>query len=237
MGPLASDTTLDLNITLRNENPHPPPPCLAVLVFPWLPTAPSSQNINFSSLKLMARNEVRPPEGAWLWRLARGRSSGAAVAAVGLTEGLLGRSVISWSCSVAHSPAGLGRAASLSGYLHANRCYLIPHPSVARFHNFKNWRGRAPPVALSWQFDSDFIIRPCFYNKQELSCLIRHARQRPLASPPPPPPIHSPSPSPFLVRREGPSCRPVWLLSPDTWDLTRYLPPDRKQGGKLSCCV
>lgn len=132
---------------------------------------------------------------------------------LGLTEGLLGRGVISRSCSAARSPTGLGRGASLSRYLHANGCYLIPHPSVARFHKFKNWRGRAPPVALSWQFDSDFIICACFYNKQELSCLIRHARRRPVAPPPPLPPIHSPSPSPFLVRREGPSCRPAWLLS------------------------
>lgn len=109
---------------------------------------------------------------------------GALVPAVGLTEGLLGRGVFSRSCGAAYSPAGLVRAASLSRYLHANWCHLIPRPTVARFHKFKNWRGRAPPVALSWQFDSDFIIRACFYNKRELSCLIRHARQRPLAPPP-----------------------------------------------------
>lgn len=136
---------------------------------------------------------------AWLWRLRSSGSLGWRQWRWRLTEGLLGRGVISQSRALraARSPAVSGRAASLSRHLHANWCYLILHPSVARFHKFKNWRGRAPPVALSWQFDSDFIIRACFYNKQELSCLIRHARRRPLAPPAfsPPPPIHSPSPS------------------------------------------
>lgn len=100
-----------------------------------------------------------------------------------------GCGVISQSCSAAHlrvDCADLGHAGSLSKYLHANWCYLI-QLSVMRFQKFKNWRRRGSLVALSWQFDSDFIIRAWFYNKQELSCLIRHARR---CSPPPPPPPH-----------------------------------------------
>lgn len=54
-------------------------------------------------------------------------------------------------------------------------------------------------MALSWQFDSDFIIRAWFYNKQELSCPIRHARWR---SPSPPDSLHPycPPPTPYFVR-------------------------------------
>ncbi len=43
-------------------------------------------------------------------------------------------------------------------------------------------------MALRWQFDSDFIIRAWFYNKQGLSCSIRHAWRRspsPRLAPPP----------------------------------------------------
>lgn len=86
-----------------------------------------------------------------------------------------------WPLSRCRHRAGLDRAGSLSKYLHANWCYLI-HLSVKRFHHFKNWKGGGSLVALSWQFDSDCIIRACFYNKQELSCTIRHARRhRPLS--------------------------------------------------------
>lgn len=101
-----------------------------------------------------------------------------------------------WACGVnSRSGSGvhlcviwaeLGLASLLSKYLHANWCYLI-HLSVKRFHNFKNWRGGGPLMALSWQFDSDFIIRAWCYNKQELSCPIRHARWR---SPSPPDSLH-----------------------------------------------
>lgn len=59
-------------------------------------------------------------------------------------------------------------------------------------------------MALSWQFNSDFIIRPWFYNKQELSCLIRHARQR---SPSPTcstPPTTHPTPRAMLPTTTSP---------------------------------
>lgn len=75
--------------------------------------------------------------------------------------------------------ADLGFVGLLSKDLHANWPYWI-HLSVMCFHEFKNWRRQGSLLALSWQFDSGFIIRAWFYNKQELSCLIRHARWRSL---------------------------------------------------------
>lgn len=194
----------------------------------------------------MERNELCPLEGPIV---TVGELAGASECGGGwweLGRGLLGCGVISRSCSATHLRvrlADLGCTGSLSKYLHANWCYLI-HLSVMRFHKFKNWRRRAPPVALSWQFDSDFIIRAWFYNKQELSCLIRHARRRspgphrhrPKAPPDSP---HAHCPHPFLVRREGKAPNihhplsptvplPAWLEQEGSCliDLTRYLPLD-----------
>lgn len=51
-----------------------------------------------------------------------------------------------------------------------------PPPHLLKFINWREWSFLLP---LRRQFDSDFIIRAWFYNKQELSCLIRQAPQSP----------------------------------------------------------
>lgn len=128
----------------------PVSPCLPLLSpEPFFPSCmfgcfgvSGSQNMNLSSRKLMERNELCPLKGlivtvgelagAWEWWWGGRRALGGG--------GQWGRGVISWSCSAAHlrvSFADLGRAGSLSKYLHANWCYLI-HLSVMRFHKFKN---------------------------------------------------------------------------------------------------